>query len=63
MADEQTKKRKSSRDLELYAIREIMKTENGRSFMWRCLENCCTFEDTFNSDPALHACNSACEWS
>ena len=49
------KKYNKSRELELFSIRNIMKTENGRSFMWRCLQNCCTFEDTFKSDPIEHA--------
>lgn len=52
------KKQQKSRELELHSIREIMKTENGRSFMWRCLQNCGTFENMFNVDPILHARNA-----
>ena len=43
-----------ARELELYTIRQLMKTENGRNFMWRCLENCSVFESVFNADPTLH---------
>lgn len=52
------KKQRKSRDLELLTIRQVMKTENGRSFMWRCLQNCCVFENIFNADPVLHAYNA-----
>lgn len=56
--DDKKKKQKSERDLELLTIRNIMKTENGRSFMWRCLQNCCTFENIFNTDQVKHAYSS-----
>lgn len=58
--DEQSnaKKQHKSRELELLSIRNVMKTENGRHFMWRCLQNCCTFENIFNTDPIQHAHNS-----
>jgi len=52
------KKRRRSRELELLTIRNFMKTENGRSFMWRCLEDCSTFIGTFSSDPIQSAFNS-----
>ena len=52
------KKQRKSRELELLTIRQVMKTENGRSFMWRCLQNCCVFENIFNADPVLHAYNA-----
>lgn len=44
-----------ARELELLSISNIMKTENGRSFMWRCLQDCCTFENIFNKDTIQHA--------
>jgi len=56
--DERGKKHHKSRELELLSIRNIMKTENGRSFVWRCLQNCCTFENIFNSDTIQHAHNA-----
>lgn len=56
--DEQGKKQDNTRELELLTIRTIMKTENGRSFMWRCLQNCCTFTSVFNTDPTQHVFNS-----
>ena len=46
------------RELELYAVRSTMKTENGRNFMWRCLQNCCTFNDTYTMDTHQHAYNA-----
>jgi len=52
------KKQHKSRELELLTIRNVMKTENGRSFMWRCLQHCCTFENMFDRDPIQHAHNA-----
>lgn len=52
------KKQKKSRDLQLHSIKSVMKTENGRDFMWRCLQNCCTFDETFHPDPIVHARNA-----
>ena len=52
------KKQNKSRDLEVFSIRTIMKTENGRSFMWRCLQNCCTFENIYTNDALDHAYSS-----
>ena len=59
MFDEEdgNKKQQKSRELELLSIRNVMKTENGRSFMYRCLQNCSTFESIFNVDAQLHAYN------
>lgn len=47
-----------SRELELLSIRNIMKTENGRNFMWLSLQNCCTFESIFDTDTNQHAFNA-----
>jgi len=44
-----------SRELEKYCISQVMNTENGRAFMYRCLQDCGTFENIFNVDPVLHA--------
>ena len=57
MSDER-EKLNNERELELLTIRNLMKTENGRSFMWRCLQNCGTFENMFNADQSIHAFNS-----
>ena len=46
------------RELELLSIRNIMKNENGRAFMYRCLQNCSTFESIFIKDTHLHAFNA-----
>lgn len=46
-----------ARDLELSAIRNILKTENGRAFMYNCLQNCGTFDSSFNTDPQLTVFN------
>lgn len=52
------KKQKESREMELLTIRNLMKTENGRTFMWRCLQDCGTFESMFNTDAIQHAYNA-----
>lgn len=52
------KKQQSERELELLTIRNIMRTESGRAFMWRCLQNCCTFENIFSKEAAQHAYNA-----
>jgi|TARA_R110002126_G_scaffold198829_1_gene346388 hypothetical protein len=56
--DQRAKKHNKSRELELLSIRNIMKTENGRAFMHRCLQNCCTFESIFSTDTHQHAFNA-----
>lgn len=48
----------NSRELELYTMRTLLKSEPGRAFMFRCLQNCCTFETIFNVDATLHSFNS-----
>lgn len=58
MFEEDTKKHSKSRELELFGIRNIMKTENGRAFMMACLDGCCTFEGTFSIDTHQHAFNA-----
>ena len=47
-----------SRNLELHTIRELMKTENGRSFMARCLQNTLVNENIFHKDERLHVYNA-----
>ena len=56
--NESAKKQQKSRELELLTIRNIMKSENGRAFMWSCLQNCCTFENIFSMDAVQHAHNA-----
>lgn len=56
--DDKRKKQKNERELELLTIRNLMKTENGRSFMWRCLQNCHTFENIFTGDAVQDAFKS-----
>lgn len=56
--NEGAKKQQKSRELELLTIRNIMKSENGRAFMWRCLQNCCTFETIFSKDTVQHSYNA-----
>lgn len=51
-------KQRKSRELELLVIRQTMKTENGRHFMWRCLQNCCVHENIFSADSVQHAYNA-----
>lgn len=41
---------RKERELELLYISHVMKTVDGRKFMWRCLQNCCTFENIYSSD-------------
>jgi len=47
-----------ARELELLATRNVMATPTGREFMWRCLQNCCTFENIFNKDTVQHSYNA-----
>lgn len=49
------KTQSQSRELELLTMRNVMKTENGRSFMFRCLQNACVNENVFDIDPLTHA--------
>lgn len=43
------------REIELHAIDQVMRTENGRDFMWRCLTECGTFDDIFSPDQIVSA--------
>lgn len=43
------------RSEELHTIRTLMNTENGRSFMMRCLQYCGTYDKLFDKDPMVHA--------
>lgn len=45
----------NQRELELHTIRTLMNTENGRSFMMRCLQHCGTYDSIFKKDPYEHA--------
>jgi hypothetical protein len=56
--DSRAKRHKETRELELLAIRSIMRTENGRAFMYRCLSNCGTYSDTFSIDTNQHIYNA-----
>ena len=49
------KKQRESREIELLTMRNIMQTENGRAFMYSCLQKCFTFESIFNADTHLQA--------
>jgi len=46
------------RSEELHTIRKLMNTENGRSFMFRCLQRCGTYDSVFDTDALKHAYNS-----
>ena len=56
--DKRAKKYNDSRELELLSLRNIMKTQNGRDFMYRCLQNCCTFGSEFSTNTQQHAFNA-----
>lgn len=56
--DTRKKKHNDARELQLIVMGNLMKTEGGRAFMWRCLQNCCTFETIYNSDASKHDYNS-----
>jgi hypothetical protein len=43
------------REAELLAIQQVMSSQGGRDFMWRCLEHHGVFTDTFHPDKMMHA--------
>jgi hypothetical protein len=45
----------SAREVELLTIRNLMRNESGRDFMWRCLQQSCIFGNVFDKDPLTHA--------
>lgn len=54
--DEQPRRGNSKeREIELLTIRNLMKHESGRDFMWRCLQQACIFDNMFDKDPLVHA--------
>lgn len=48
----------NARELEILAIQSIMSNKDGRNVFWRILEQAGLFDDTFDSDPYLHARNA-----
>ena len=48
----------NERELELHTIQQIMSTENGRLFIYRCLQYCGTYGSIFSNDSMKHAYNS-----
>jgi len=56
--EDKPRKHHKSRELELLITRNIMKMENGRSFMMRCLQNCGTFENMYSPDANQHSYNA-----
>lgn len=48
----------NDRELELYTISQLMSTEHGRKFMFRCLQHCGFFENIFNIHANQHAFNA-----
>lgn len=56
-SEKHKKNQQNERDLELLTIRNIMRTENGRDFLWKCLQNCSTFRGVFDVEPRQHAYN------
>jgi hypothetical protein len=53
--DEKPKKKKVSS--EQLVIQNIMRTQDGRDYMWKKLQDSSVFETMFNSDPILTAYN------
>ena len=56
--DERKKKHNNERDLQQLVIQNFMKNEGGRAFMWRCLQNCCTFETIYSGNESQHSFNA-----
>lgn len=54
--DEDGKKSKSNPDA--LAIRNILKDEGGRAYIWKHLQSCGVFENIFNIDPIQHGYNA-----
>jgi hypothetical protein len=45
-------------DIDALVICNIMKTQDGRDFMWRKLCQCRVFENIFSKDTIMHSYNS-----
>ena len=45
----------NARETELLTIRQIMRGENGRAFMWRSLQQTGILNNDFDRDPMLNA--------
>ncbi len=54
---DEEKPRSNPRASELLAIQNVMSTEQGRDFMWRCLQQSCIFVSTFHADSRIHCMN------
>ena len=56
--DEKPNSNDQSRNREILAVRNIMKNEDGRNFMWSQLQYCSVFESIFNKDTNQHSYNA-----
>ena len=43
------------RESELLEVQNVMATEGGRNFIWRCLQQSGIFSSTFVKDPHVHS--------
>lgn len=48
----------SERDKELLAVSNLIRTPEGRAFMWRFLQRARTHVNIFDNDPIKHAFNA-----
>lgn len=48
----------NEREQELLTIRNLMRSENGRAFMWRCLAQTGIFNNDFDVTPTMNAFHS-----
>lgn len=55
---EDEKKKDSKANPDTLAVRNMMRTEGGRSYIWNHLQSCGVFENIFNIDPIQHAFNA-----
>jgi hypothetical protein len=61
--DDKPKNQSKTRAAELHAMRDILRTNQGRDFMWRLLQQTGIFDTCFDKDPVVHAFKAGCRES
>lgn len=55
---DESESKKKKLDTNVIVVRNIMKTTDGRLYMWEKLQSCHVFETIFTEDPIKHAFKS-----
>jgi len=58
LEEEEEKPRKKQRNTSALVVQNIMRTEDGRQYLWEYLQSCGVFANIFANDTHMHAYNA-----